>query len=121
MPSKITGRVLEREIQREICDWLDSEHYFFWRNNTVPIFSEGKFRAMPKYSARGLPDIIIVHRGKFVGMEVKRPFIRIGLVGGTPETTAAQTAMKLKILTHGGFYFLVTSLEEAKQSMNEIA
>lgn len=105
---------LEKDIQREICDWLASERYFFWRNNTIPVFSEGKFRALPKYTPRGLPDIIILWQGKFVGLEVKRPDER----GNNPATLAAQQKMAGEIRNAGGRYFIVHSREEAENAMH---
>lgn len=65
----------ETDIQRAICDYLALKKYFFWRNNNTPIFDAGRkiFRAMPKYTMRGIPDIILIKEGgQFVGIEVKR-------------------------------------------------
>ena len=68
---------LEKDIQRDICDWLQSKGYFFWRQNNTPIFGTSndgvkRFRAMPKYTPRGIPDIFVIHAGKIIGFEVKR-------------------------------------------------
>jgi hypothetical protein len=104
---------LEKDIQREICDWLDSEGYFFWRNNTVPVFQQDKygarFRKLPKYTPRGLPDIIILYFGEFIGLEVKVP--------NYWKFTDDQQAMMDKIRQNGGAYHLVTSLSEAQELM----
>lgn len=58
---------LERDIQNAICDYLQMKRtkYLFWRQNTVGVFDKGRgtFRSMPKYGMRGVPDIIVVHRG----------------------------------------------------------
>lgn len=76
MTKQLTGP-LESEIQREICDWLHVRGYFFWRQNNVPIFgvsNDGKkrFRALPKYTPKGIPDILVIVGGKLIGFEVKR-------------------------------------------------
>lgn len=104
---------LEKEIQREICDWLHECGFFFWRQNSIPVFQRdsygARFRAMPKYTPRGLPDIIILHQGMFIGLEVKVP--------GYWKYTDDQQAMRDKILDNGGAYHLVTSLDETKDVM----
>ena len=64
---------LEKEIQLAICDYLAYKGYFFWRQNTIPVFDKDHFRAMPKYSMNGVPDIILIKDGIFWGLEVKQP------------------------------------------------
>ncbi len=105
---------LEKDIQREICDWLASQKVFFWRSNNVPVFerSNGKarFRSLPKYTPRGLPDIMSIIGGQYIGLEVKVPDYW--------KFTDEQKMMKQKILENGGFYYLVTSLGEAMDAMS---
>lgn len=102
---------LEKDIQREICDWLFSQGFFFWRSNNMPVFDSKrmKYRALPKYTPRGLPDIMIIEKGKFIGLEVKVPDYW--------KYTDDQIAIKEKIIENGGYYCLVTSLEETKKFM----
>lgn len=106
MPSKITGKKLETEIMREICDWLALQKFFFWRQNNVPVFDKGHFRAMPKYTPRGLPDIIILYQGHLITLEVKVPDYW--------KYTDDQKKMRDRIIENGGGYHLVTSLEQAQ-------
>jgi hypothetical protein len=63
----------ETLIQGAICDYLALKKYFFWRNNTTPIYNKelGCFRAMPKYSKNGVSDIILFKDGKVWFLEVK--------------------------------------------------
>ncbi len=56
-----------------ICEYLALKGYFFWRQNTQPIFDKGKFRRMPKYAKKGVPDIILLKNGSVIFLEVKRP------------------------------------------------
>lgn len=69
---------LEKDIQRNICEYLfDLKHYFGWRQNNTPIFQmdkgKARFRSMPKYSIKGVPDIILMLKdGRIVFIEVKR-------------------------------------------------
>lgn len=100
---------LEKDIQREICDWLATLGYFFWRQNTIPVYEKGHFRALPKYTPRGLPDILILCRGRFIGLEVKVPDYW--------KFTNDQKAIKEKFIANGGEYHLVTSLAQAIEVM----
>ena len=64
---------------------------------------EMRYRALPKHTPRGLPDLMIVHNGKFTGIEVKRPGAKL-----RPE----QGAFGIKLTLAGAEYHVVHSLEE---------
>ncbi len=101
---------LERVIQIEICNWLAWNRYFFWRSNNLPALGrpdkngQMRFRALPKYTPKGLPDIIILHNGDFLGLEVKRP-------GGVMRVE--QEEFGKNIQKSGGYYAVVRHLDEA--------
>jgi len=103
----------ESDITREICDYLQSCNYFFWRCNNIPVFG----RAMPKYAARGLPDICILWRGVFIGIEVKRPSSDMREANGRKvrEGTLSkfQDEFGAKIMFNDGEYHMVKSLDQA--------
>lgn len=65
----------ETEIQASICEYLQYKQnrgqLMFWRQNNTPVFSDGRMRALPKHSRRGVPDIIVIKQGQFIGLEVK--------------------------------------------------
>lgn len=65
----------ESQLVTAICEYLELKRYFFWRQNNTAIYDKGKmvFRRMPKYCKKGVPDIIIVSGGEFIGLEVKMP------------------------------------------------
>ena len=113
MAQRSPKKKLEKDIQREICDWLHSENYFFWRQNNIPVFQRdtrgSRFRAMPKYALRGLPDIMCLCNGRFIGLEVKVPDYW--------KFTDDQKAVQEKIEANGGAYNLVTSLEQVQAIM----
>src|SRR3990172_5737136 len=97
-------RILEKDIQREICEWLEKNNYFFWRQNTMPVFAMSgsgtkRFRAMPKYALKGLPDIMVIYEGIFIGLEVKRP--------SHINKREEQEITGAKIKANGGQYFVV--------------
>ena len=67
------ARTPEGEIVNAICEYLALKKRFFYRNNNTPIFDPTRkgFRAMPKYTMRGIPDIICVNDARYIGIEVK--------------------------------------------------
>lgn len=101
------GEKLESEIQREICDWLATTPVLFWRSNNIPPparpGSAFKFRALPKYVPRGLPDLIAIVDGHILCIEVKRPGMKL-----RPE----QAEFGAKLVMAGASYHVVHSLEE---------
>lgn len=114
--AKGRGKVLEKDIQREICEWLREQHFFFWRSNNVPVFSKSndgvrRFRSLPKDTPRGLPDIMVVEQGKFIAIEVKRPGMKL-----RPE----QAEYGTKLVLAGGVYLTVHSLNELALALAEI-
>ena len=62
----------ESNIQYAICDYLAYRKVFFWRQNTSPTVQKSgdgwAFRRMPKHSRRGVPDIIVIKNGQFIGL-----------------------------------------------------
>ena len=65
----------ESPILKSICEYLDTCGYYFFRINNIPVFDPRRkcFRAMPKYSVKGVSDILVLHRGKAYFIEVKVP------------------------------------------------
>ena len=63
----------EGGIQVAICGYLSTRGHFFWRQNTIPVFDvrNRSFRRMPRFSMAGIPDIILIKDGRFIGIEVK--------------------------------------------------
>jgi len=96
---------LEKDIQLEICTWLQSQDIFFWRFRYMSRFPI-------KFIPKGLPDIMILHKGLFIGLEVKVP--------GYWKYTDPQKMMSTKIKSNGGLCYLVTSLDEAKIVMDPL-
>lgn len=111
MSIKLGERVpRESEILRAIGDYLAYNKVFFWRANNTPIWgksNDGKmrWRAMPKYSSAGVPDIIAIVKGKFIGLEVKRPNLPL---------KPLQSEFGTKLIINGGFYYKVCSIDDVK-------
>lgn len=101
----------EVDIQREICDWLHGQMYadenlFFWRSNNIPVFAQSndgkkRFRALPKHTPKGLPDIIVIYKGHFIALEVKRD--------SKTHLSKDQQQVMHNIRDAGGSYFRVWS------------
>lgn len=111
----------ESDIQRQICDYLASCNYFFWRSNNIPVFG----RALPKYAARGLPDICILWRGVFIGLEVKRPKSDMREPNGRKVRegglTNDQDEFGAKMMFNDGEYALVRSVEDAIVTLQAVS
>lgn len=101
------AKQLEKEIQLTICDYLafksKKDGFIFWRQNTAPIFDKGFYRPMPKYSLTGMPDIVVVKDGKYIGLEVKRK-------GGKQSDN--QILFQKWLEKAGGEYHVVESLDD---------
>lgn len=107
---------LEKVIQNEICEWLKKNDYFFWRSNNIPVFGRNnagrkQFRSLPKYTPRGLPDIILIVQGKFIALEVKRP-------GGKLRPEQAEFGHKCAL--NGAIYQMVDSLDGVKMVLAQL-
>ncbi len=63
----------EAGIQNTICEYLQRKGYSFWRQNTGGIYDvkQSRFRALPKFSVKGVSDIILLSGGKAYFIEVK--------------------------------------------------
>jgi hypothetical protein len=106
-------KTLEKDIQRDVCEWLDRMGFYFWRSNNIPVFGKnngGKmtFRALPKYTPRGLPDIMVILHGKFIGVEIKQPSTKL---------SEHQVAFQSFIEKAGARYYVVRSVEDIKNVM----
>ena len=95
----------ETDIQKAICDYLALKKHFFWRQNTSPVYNKekGRYRAMPKYSMNGIPDIIVIKDGFFIGLEVK-----------TLKTSLSeyQKIFRDKCKESGAEYYVVRSIDD---------
>jgi len=129
----------EKQIQQMIINYLMfRKDIFFWRQNSGSFTEKAKsalakilhsmklppavvsrihgsfYRAVGKYdctSVKGLPDIIVIKNGMFIGFEVKTK------TGRQRET---QKEAQRKIEKAGGKYFIVRSVDEVKKILDEL-
>jgi hypothetical protein len=88
----------EHELQTQILDYLNRQNDFFaWRNQSMGVFSGGKWRKKAGFDIKGVADILGIYKtGLFIAIEVKRP--------GSTESDVSdyQKAFLNKINRNGG-------------------
>lgn len=63
------------------------------------------------FALNGAPDIIMVHAGRFIGWEIKSE---------RGKQSESQKAFEMRVKEAGGFYFLVRSIEDVENCLEEI-
>ena len=96
----------EKDIERQICDWLAAKGYFFWKQANSGYF-DGRTKRFRRhtspYCIRGVSDIIIIDKGQFIGVEVKSESGRL---------SDHQKAFRDSVINAGGKYILCRSLDD---------
>ena len=110
--------VKEADIQNAICEYLELKGLFFWRQNNMPVFNSKtmSYRSMPKYSMKGVPDIIVISDGGYmIGIEVKKP-----KTATSPKTylSKEQKEFKRRCEEVGAEYYVIRSVDELKPTLN---
>lgn len=111
----------ETEVLRECCEYLYSiaatrSEVIFWRVNNIPVYG----RALPKFTPKGLPDIMAIVAGRFYGIECKRPFAendereKNGRKVRGGKLSAFQSEWATNCVLAGGHYVTVRSVQELK-------
>lgn len=100
----------ESEIQNTICEYLERKGHFFWRSNNTPVYDPKtkRYRRMPKYGRKGVPDIIVIWNGYFVGLEVKKPKTA---TSSKTYQDKDQKKFESECKEAGGEYYVVRSIE----------
>lgn len=98
----------EGQIQAAILDYLRLRGHFCFRVNTIPAMfidrhGARQFRRMPKYGMKGVPDIVLIHHGKFYGIEVKTE---------KGAQSADQLEFERRCIKAGGEYVLARSIDD---------
>lgn len=112
--------VKETAIQAAIITYLgileNQGKIWFTRLNNIPPVNKGAdgkmmFRRLPRGAKRGIPDILVITKGKTIGLEVKTP---------TGRQSKEQKDVECHFKRHGQEYYVVRSLEEVENIMNKI-
>lgn len=83
----------ESKLSRNIMAALESEGAFVWKNHGSA------------FMMAGLPDIVGVYRGHFIGVETKLP--------GGADPSVVQKLVHMKIMAADGIVVVARSVEQA--------
>lgn len=95
----------ENDVVYGICNYLSYRPWYFWRQNNTGTFDVGKqtFRSLPKFSVRGVPDILVLAFGTIVFVECKTD------VGKQSES---QKDFQKEVESRGYKYILARSVDD---------
>ena len=98
-------KISEKHIQKAILDYLAFKKIFHYRQNSGAFKTEsgGYMRAA---SVSGLPDIVAIKDGIYIGLEVKT---------ATGRQSKEQKDIESKITAAGGLYLVVRSLDDVRK------
>ena len=95
-------KLLERDIQKQILDYLSYKKIFHYKQSTTGIYKQKTGHYIPSQSV-GAGDIVIVINGRHITAEIKRP--------GSVQTPA-QRAFQQNLEAAGGIYKVIYSLDD---------
>ena len=104
-----SGEVKEAFIQAEILAWLRSTGLMHWRSNSGSLFLHGRHINLGPLGCADISLVLPTH-GTFVGMEVKSAHGKI---------RKEQVVYAKGLIEMGGKYFIVRTLEDAKDAVAE--
>ena len=100
---KVERKVSEADIQNTILQYLKIKKIFHYRQNQSAVKVDNRF--LRSTSINGLPDIICIVNGIYIGLEVKT---KIGRLNDNQVDTHRC------IIGAGGIVYVVRSLDEVK-------
>lgn len=109
------GALSEMAIQSSIIDYLLLEQakgdLFVQRVNNIPVFDKDRYRALPKGTQKGFPDIFVMKNGRAIFFEVKT---------GHGSQSESQVKMQQCLEQQGAEYYLVRSLDYVKKALAQL-
>ena len=103
----------ESDIQAQILDWLRAQFPgAFIRKLPVSAMIVGGGRRVPS-PLKGMPDILMILEGKYIGIECKRP----GMKNRSDQEEQREVHQWLR--DAGGTVYVVSSLEELQRDMGK--
>ncbi len=103
------GSVKESFIQADILRWLKTTGLMFWRSNSGSLFLRGRHINLGPLGCADISLVLPTH-GTFVGMEVK---------SAKGKIRKDQIVYAAGLVAQGGKYFIVRSVEDAKNAVAE--
>jgi penicillin-binding protein-related factor A (putative recombinase) len=96
----------EAQLQKIIIEYINiTKKGMFWRNNNVGVFDRQTGAYRMTNQKKGVPDIIGVYRGYFIGIEVK------SIKGKMSEH---QLDFKRQFERNGGVYYMANDFDKFK-------
>lgn len=105
---------LEKDIQREILQFLKGKPGYYWRNQSGGVFDpkRGIFLANnSEFSPKGVSDILGICDGRLIAIEVKNAKGKV-----SPE----QVQFIERITAHGGVAFVARSVQDVEECMAHV-
>jgi hypothetical protein len=104
----------ENEVLQAICEYLWYNKIFFYRNNNTATYQPDtkRYRRMPKWSMKGVSDIVGIYQNKPLYIEVKRP---------KPNKTYPSKEQKEfinRVIEEGGIAFVARSIDDVKKELD---
>lgn len=96
----------EAKVQLEISRYLRSKEYLFWRFSPETYNATIGAHIKHEYIPSGLPDLMVLHKRGFIGLEVKSP-------KGKPS--ADQLLMQRRFQLLGHEYHIVHNVQDVKK------
>ena len=98
-------KISEKHIQKAILDYLAYKKIFHYRQNSGAFKTEsGGY--MRTASVSGLPDIVAIKDGIYIGLEVKT---------ATGRQSEEQREIQDRITAAGGLYLVVRSVDDVRK------
>lgn len=96
----------ESLIQRDICHYLRKQGLLFWRFSPDTYVQSIGHYVKHEYIPSGLPDVMVLVKGKMIGLEVKKEKGKV-----SPD----QLLMKKRFELLGHEYHVVRSVSDVEQ------
>lgn len=120
--------ISEKSVENQVLSYLRRKGIFCWKNHTTGIFDPTKrvFRKSNNpFLINGVSDILGVFQGRFMAIEVKRPFISAKTKQVKHKTQEEleklasddQLLFMQTIKKHGGIAFMVDSLDVLEEQL----
>lgn len=109
-PAKHTNPSTEKETQTAVLGWLQAKGIFHYRQNSGVDQSQGRW---VRYGTPGAPDIIVVIRGCFIGIEVKD-------IKPSAKLNENQERFKARLEIAGGVWITARRLEDVTEELERL-
>lgn len=104
----------ESQLEMAVCHFFASKNLMFWKQPSSGYYDAKlkRFRShVNPYVGKGVPDIVIIHSGRFIGVEMKR-------LKGTQ--TEDQKRFEERSRKAGALYYICRSVEDAESIFKAI-